>query len=103
MSHDTGDFFVVVEHLQTRLANIVAGPTTTRQFRCLTCLPFGVVCSRSRTESSRCFHLVSRWRRSQACSKVYKRILVGAYDLQLRVERKVETWCRLVFESPWSA
>ena len=77
MSHDTGDFFVVVEHLQTRLANIVAGPTTTRQFRCLTCLPFGVVCSRSRTESSRCFRLVSRWRRSQACLKVYKRILVG--------------------------
>ena len=32
VSHDAGDFFVVVKHLQTRLADIVAGPTTTRQF-----------------------------------------------------------------------
>ena len=32
MSHDAGDFFEVVKHLQTRLADIVAGPITTRQF-----------------------------------------------------------------------
>ena len=34
---------------------------------------------------------------------MFIRGFLGAYDLQLRVERKVETWCRLVFESSWSA